>query len=569
MKPVDRRLLTYASAARHYVIGLAIFGFVLAGLVIVQSIAISAAISPVIDGTKTFRDIGIPTLIFTAAFALRTILTYIQQAYGHRAAVRVIADLRGQVLDHAAALGSRWLTQGHTASTVTLVTSGLDDLEPYFVNFLPQLLLCCTVVPMAILVIGILDWISALVIVLCIPLIPIFMILIGLMTKKYSDARLQAMQDLGDQLLDLLAGLTTLKALGRERGPKQRVNDLGIDFAHKTMQTLYVAFLSGAALEFLATLSTALIAVEIGLRMVTGSVGLFAGLAIIMLTPEVFKPLREVGSQFHASSNGLAASQRVFDILETPLPVRTGNSEAPNLAHAVISLNELSVHAPGRNLLAPSHVTATIEPGTVTALRGKSGSGKSTTVSVLLKLINASSGSVTIDGQDVATIESDSLWNQISWVPQQPAIVPGTVLENMGLHSIEEANADGLRHAADLSDFTSVVDSLPDGWNTVVGQGGTGLSLGQRQRLALCRALIQARPLVILDEPSAHLDAMSEEYVTRCVTQLRRQGHTVLVIAHRHALLAVADKVIDIQSSSLPAHQAHPTMSTTHAEVAQ
>ena len=196
-------------------------------------------------------------------------------------------------------------------------------------KFLPQLILVSTVTPATLAIILWLDWISAVAIFICLPLIPIFMILVGRMTQSYSDARLASMQRLGQQLLDLLAGLTTLKALGREQGPRRRVKDLGDDFAGKTMQTLYVAFLSGAVLEFLATLSTALVAVEVGLRLVYGNLDLFSGLAIIMLTPEAFKPLREVGSQFHASANGVAASAQVFDILEEPLPSVPGTTAAP------------------------------------------------------------------------------------------------------------------------------------------------------------------------------------------------------------------------------------------------
>lgn len=541
MKPFDRRLLVYARDARTYIVLLSLAGIASAVLVVAQSLLIAGAISPVIDGTAVFSDVAHLIAWLVAVFAARMLITYWQEAYGHRAALRVIADLRQRVLQRAGDMGDRWLANGHTSPTVTLVTDGIEDLEPYFVKFLPQLVLTMTVTPLTLFVILWLDWLSAIAIIVCIPLIPIFMILIGKMTQSYSDARLASMQRLGAQLLDLLAGLTTLKALGREQGPRARVKHLGDDFAAKTMQTLYVAFLSGAVLEFLATLSTALVAVEVGLRMVAGHLGLFAGLSIIMLTPEVFRPLREVGTQFHASANGVAASTQIFDLLENEKPEAHGNTRAPDLRNNPIRISDLSVQAPGRAIIAPAHLTALIPPGDVTVLRGKSGSGKSTTVSVLLGMVHPSAGSVTVGEIPLSDIAMDSWWKQITWVPQRPVIVPGTIADNVGAPMGPE-----LAEAARLTGFDDVVASLEDGWNTAIGQGGVGLSVGQRQRLALTRAIVEARPLVILDEPSAHLDAMSERYVSQTVAALKERGHTVVVIAHRTAILEVADHVVDV-----------------------
>lgn len=543
MKPFDPRLLKYAKDARRYIVFLVVLGLLITASIIAQAFLISGSAAPVFYGDKTAKQV-LPLIgILAGVFLLRVVLTWAMEAFGHRAALRVIADLRTRVLRHAGDLGDRWLGAGNTSSVATLTTRGLDDLEPYFVKFLPQLILCFTATPMALIVIFWLDWVSALAIIFCIPLIPIFMILIGKMTQKYSSERLQAMERLGSQLLDLLAGLTTLKALGREKGPQKRVKDLGDRFAKSTMQTLYVAFLSGAALEFLATLSTAIVAVEVGFRMVGGDVLLFEGLAIIMLTPEVFKPLREVGSQFHASADGVAAADAAFEIIETPLGHTTGTAGVPDLKTSDIVLDDVSVFAPGRATVAPANLSATIPPGSVAVLKGPSGSGKSTTVSVLLSLLAPDSGKVSVGSVDLATIDREAWWSNISWVPQRPVIVPGTVAENVVVTGPERDRA------AELTGFSAVVESLPNGWDTVIGQGGVGLSVGQRQRLALTRALASDAPLVILDEPSAHLDAVSEEYVSDVVTRLKETGHTVIVIAHRAAIASLADVVIDVESS--------------------
>ena len=570
MKPFDPRLLKYAKETRRYIAFLVALGLLSTLLIAAQTFLIAAAASPVFYGEQTPAQV-LPLIYILAGVVLaRTLLSYFQNAAGHRSAVAVIARLRSQVLRHAGDLGDRWLSQGNTAKVVTQTTRGLDDLEAYYVSFLPELFLCATASPILLIALYILDWLSALIITLCIPLIPFFMILIGKMTAKYSSQRLKAMEQLGTQLLDLLAGLTTLKALGREQGPKERVKLLGGRFAEKTMQTLYVAFLSGAALEFIATLSTAIVAVEVGFRMVAGHVLLFEGLVIIMLTPEVFRPLREVGTQFHASSNGIAAAGEAFKVLETPLPELGKNytpapelkahSSFPNLREASIELQGVSVYAPGRATVAPAGVNGRIEPGTVAVLRGPSGAGKSTTVQVLLGLLPPDEGRVLIGGQDLANLAREEWWRHITWVPQRPALVPGTVAENMGVAAAlgvtgnEGVTAselpEALARACAITGFDEVVATLENGWHTHIGQGGVGLSVGQRQRLALTRALMSTTEIVILDEPSAHLDAVSEEYVARALAALKAAGHTVIVIAHRAAIATLADTVITVTSTT-------------------
>ena len=546
MKPLDPRLLRHARAARAYIVFLVAAGMMTTVLTVVQCFAIAAALSQLVSNGTPLSALGLPLTLLAGSFAGRALVGYAQEAIGHRAALRTIAELRGQVLDASTRRGQRWIADGRASSTVTLVTEALDALEPYFVKFLPQLILTCLATPTTLAAVVYLDWISAVTIIVCLPLVPVFMILVGKMTQAYSSERLKAMQRLGDQLLDLLAGLSTLKALGRENAPRRRVRELGDAYARTTMKTLYVAFLSGAVLEFLATISTALVAVEVGLRMVDGNLDLFSGLAIIMLTPECFKPLREVGAQFHASADGVAAAEQVFDIVEDPAegPALKGAS-SPDLAASTVFLEGLSVASPGRATVAPFELTARVEPGKVTVLRGKSGAGKSTAAAVILGLAAPTSGRATIGGTPIDSISKESLWRQVSWVPQRPAILPGTVLENIGYPLGEQ-----IQRAAAITGFDDVVAALPNGWNTRIGHGGTGLSVGQRQRLALTRALVQPRPFVLLDEPSAHLDAASEELVTRAVRELRSTGHTVLVIAHRAALIDEADVVIDVAAKT-------------------
>ncbi len=553
--------MRHARSARRYILTTAVTGLLTAVLVVAQAFLISRVISPVITEDKTMAQVLPLVGVLAVVVVMRALVLLVQEARAHRAATGTIIELRRLVIERAAALGPRWQAS-HGAETTTLLTRGMDDLEPYFTRYLPQLLMAATVTPLTGLVMLLQDVPSTVAVVLTIPLIPIFMILIGKMTQQHSADRLEAMERLGAQVLDLIAGLPTLKALGREIGPGRRVRELGRAYNRTTMATLRVAFLSGAVLEFLTTLSVAIIAVEVGFRLLFGHIDLATGLLVIMIAPEVYQPLRQVGFQFHASANGVAAAQAVFEVLETPVP-RTGTQPAPDLAGATIELEHLSVAA--RGAWAPHDLTATIRPGRLTALSGPSGAGKTTTSQVLLDLLAPERGSVRVvsaDGvaQDLAEIDPATWWHQISWVPQRPVLLPGTVLSNTlpsGSHETSGAGADlpvpqEVVRAAQVTGLDEVVASLPLGWSTPVGHGGTGLSVGQRQRLALTRALVETAPLVVMDEPTAHLDAASEAHVLDGLAALRASGRTVVVIAHRPSVLALADDVVTVSCAPDP-----------------
>lgn len=552
MRPFDPRLLRYARSARGPIAVTALLGTLTALLVLAQALFISAALSPVVSGTASLTDVWPYIAGIAAVFACRALIVAAREAVSTRAAAAAVRELRGRVVDASVTLGPRWrATKG--AETTTLLSTGLEDLRPYFVSFLPQLVLVCTVTPAALGVILLLDFWSALTALLVIPLIPIFMILIGRFTQAASEDKLASMKRLTAQLLDLMSGLPTLRGLGREKAPRTHLHALGAANTKATMATLRVAFLSGGVLEFLTTLSVALVAVEVGMRLVFGDISLFHGLAVIMLAPEVFEPLRQVGAQFHASANGVTASKAAFDIIEEAEAVASpGTDVCPDMAHTDIVLDGLGMRA--RGAWAPAPTSGVIAPGIVTALCGPSGAGKSTIIACLLADMTPDAGRVLLrpsassseSGESVLSDIDPAAWRrQISWVPQSPTLVPGTILDNMG-----DLPLDDLNDAAAATGFDDVLASAPDGWNTVIGSGGVGLSVGQRQRLALTRALAAHSQVVILDEPTAHLDAVSEETVVRAIDAMRDSGRTVIVIAHRAAMMEAADAVIDVRSAA-------------------
>ncbi|MGY0502999.1 thiol reductant ABC exporter subunit CydD [Nocardia sp. FBN12] len=580
--PVDPRLWRYARSARpHLVIAVAL-ALVITATIVVMAIVLGRVLAGVItDPTK--REFGAWTtelIVLAGAVAVRGVASWWQARLAHRAGSTVVAELETAVLRAGAELPPRELDVRRTEIAV-VVGNGLSGLRGWFTGYLPALLLACLVPPVVLVVIAFHDRTSALIAVITVPLIPVFMVLIGLLTQGRAEATLTATTRLSDQILDLFAGMPTLRALGREGadGPSMmnQVQALGDSLRQRTMRALRIAFLSSMVLESLATLSVALIAVAIGLRLVYGDMALYSGLVALILAPEVYWPLRQVGEKFHAAQDGMAAADRAFAVLEprdahrrsAPAHAALGSGlpEVGNVGHeesgsrvggsrtsrartgagvgpARITLRGLSVAA--RAGTAPDQLSAVLEPGVVTVLTGPNGCGKSTTVQAILGLIEPDEGAVLVDGTDVRELDLDSWWSRIAWLPQRPVLVPGTLRENVELlGAVSDQTAD-LRAVSTATGFESVLGELPDGWNTIVGQNGTGLSLGQRQRLALTRVLAADRPILLLDEPTAHLDSESERRVLGTLRTLADRGATVIVIAHRPTVLAAADVVVQV-----------------------
>ncbi|MDR2381065.1 MAG: thiol reductant ABC exporter subunit CydD, partial [Bifidobacteriaceae bacterium] len=435
MKPLDPRLIRQARAARAYIMLTAALGLVTSLAVVIQAMLVAGLVGRIASGDTVSQGALTRSLIWIGVtVAARIAAAWTQERFAHRAAINTIAELRGAVLRHVVALGPRYAAQHGAAGAAQLVTRGLDALDAYFARYLPQLLMVVTVTPILLVVAGFVDWPAALIMTLTIPLIPVFMVLIGRVTETFSAQRLRTMTRLGDQVMDLITGLPTLKALGREQGPAARVRQLSQAHQKATFGTVRVAFLSGAALELIATLSVALVAVSVGLRLQAGQMDLVSGLAIIMIAPEIYLPLRNVGAHFHASANGVAASNAAFDILAITPPA-AGTNPAPDLHQTTIVFEGVSVQAPGRAYSAPADLSFTLTPGSLTALTGPNGAGKSTALAVLLGLTPPTTGRVLLKANaqvtDLAEVDLASWWEQISWAPQRPVLLPGTALQNL------------------------------------------------------------------------------------------------------------------------------------------
>lgn len=571
--PVDPRLWRYSRAARGYLAWTVATAVLDVVMVVVVAISIGRILAGAITtNSRSVQDWSVELTVLGAAILVRVATSWLHSRYAHRTASRVVADLEQEVLDAAAGFPPRQLYP-RRSEFVVVVTRGLDGLREYLTGYVPALLSAAVLTPVVIVVIALHDMASALIIVVTLPLIPIFMILIGFLTKGKAERTLAATTTLSSQLLDLLAGLPTLRALGREKGPSGRIRELGDAHRRTTMSALRVAFLSGTVLEFLATLSVALVAVGIGMRLVYGLMPLEAGVVALILAPEAYRPLRDVGTRFHAAEDGLAAARRAFAVLDTapdpgsaavaaPVPTAVAATQpaavtttAATAAAATTNSTTAAAPAPeitiaglgvaGRDGWAPYRLDARCRPGEITALTGDNGAGKTTTTLAILGLAEPDEGAITVDGEPVTADER--WWRQVAWLPQRPVLLPGTLAENLGMAGVDPGQP-GLDEVCAATGFDEVLAECADGWDTVVGAEGTGLSLGQRQRLALTRTLASDRPVLLLDEPTAHLDARAEARVLDTLVELARAGRTVLVVAHRPSVLAVADEIVRVRA---------------------
>jgi len=548
MKPLDPRLLRLSRTARGFIVAAAGTGVLrtLATIAIAWGIAaaVTLGVDAVGDGTVP-AAFGQALALLGGAFVLRAVAAWATDDLAARAAAKVKSEMRTTVLARAAERGPSWLAGRSSAGFATTLGPGLDALDAYFGRYLPQLALTAIATPMLLVAIGLGDLTSGLIILFALPVIPVFMILIGLATQSLQRKQSDALAKLGGAFTEAVEGLATLKVFGRARRQVGRIGAVTDEYRRGTIGVLRLSFVSGFALELAASLSVALVAVSIGIRLVDGSLGLGAAMFVLVLAPEAFAPIRQVGADFHAAQDGVEASAAVLDVLaddETASSSATGSSgtdtdtAAPATAVDVrgLDVRGLTVRRPDV-VIGPFDLHA--EPGTVVVLAGPSGSGKSSIIAALRGVL-PHDGIVTVPGPAGAPVAE-----RTTWADQRPRLVRGTIAENVAL----SATPDDADVRTALGDAGLGLDpGLP------VGAGGSGLSGGQAQRVAVARALYRARraatPLVLLDEPTSALDAEAEERVIAAARGLAADGAVVVIASHRPAVVAAADVRVDVRA---------------------
>jgi thiol reductant ABC exporter CydD subunit len=530
-------------------------------MVIDTVLGVGAAVAVVVQGVVLARVVsrgfaGVPLerqwpaiALLAGAFAVRGALTSGMTVAGHRAAWNVLSELRLAVVEKR--LRSQPVAVDGTSGSELAAVSvqGVEGLEGYFARYLPQVVLASAVPLVVIGAVALIDWESALIMLLTLPLVPVFMWLIGRYTEQRTRARWQALRRLSIHFHDVVRGLPTLRAFGRADDELATLSRVSERYRQTTMETLRVSFLSGSVLELAATLGVALVAVTAGVRLVGGEIGLQTGLTVIVLAPEVYLPFRRLGAEYHASADGLAVAERLFSMLEAPDEALEGGGQpAPSPAAVPVRFEQVSFRYPARPVPVLHELDLVLSPGEMVALIGESGAGKSTVAALLLGLLRPTSGRITAGGLDLAGCDAEAWRRQTAWVPQHPTLFRGTVADNirLGHPGAAERRVHQVAHLAGAHEF---IARLPDGYATVIGDGGRALSSGERRRIGLARAFLRDAPLVILDEPTADLDHQSATIVSDAIARLRA-GRTMLLIAHRPELVSVADRVVELAGAA-------------------
>ncbi|MFK4242190.1 thiol reductant ABC exporter subunit CydD [Micromonospora chokoriensis] len=550
-RPFDPRLLRRVPAARRDLAVLALLGVLAAGLIVAQATALAAVLATAFDGRLDRPALS----AFVIAVAARSALVWAQGTVSARVAATVKATLRADLLGAVGRHGPGWVAGQRAGQVATLAGRGLDALDAYFTGYLPQLVLSVTV-PVAVLArVVFADWSSAVIIALTLPLIPVFGALLGWQAQAATERQWRRLSLLGGHFLDMVAGLPTLRAFGRARAQTDVVRRMADGHRVATMKTLRIAFLSALVLELVATLSVALVAVPVGIRLLGGGLALQTALLVLLLTPEAYLPLRAAGSRFHASMEGLAALDEALTVSAAPVAPRAAEGAAVPDARREIRFEGVTVAY--ERTTALRDVTLTIRAGERIAVIGPSGAGKSTLLGLLLGFVTPTSGRITVGGVDLATADPDAWRRQLAWVPQRAHLFAASLADNIRLGAPDtppDALATAVRDAA----LDDVVAGLPDGLDTLLGERGHGLSSGQRQRVALARAFLRDAPVVLLDEPTARLDTTAEAVVLDATRRLVA-GRTALLVAHRPALLADADRILRIEDGRVTELTPEPT----------
>ncbi len=542
MRALDERLLRYARATRTFLFVSVSLGVLSALLIVTQAWLLADVVSRAFLGGRSLAQLHAPLALLFVVVLARAGVAWGAELAASRSSARAKSQLRGALLERIPALGLDSSREQRTGELAVLATRGIDALDGYFSLYLPQLFLAVIVPVVVIAAVLWKDWISAAIIAFTIPLVPLFMALVGASTRERMDRQLRTLERLGGHFLDVVAGLPTLKIFGRAKAQAAAIRQITERYRTTAMSTLRITFLSSLILELVATVAVALVAVAIGLRLMNGQLDLRAALFALVLAPEAFLPLRQLGANYHASAEGMAAAEQVFAVLEAPQASRGTRTNFPDPAGAGIAVDELRVTYPDRSEPALDGLSLSVQAGELLALAGPSGCGKSTLLSVLLGLVTPQSGSVRIGGVELSDLDLEAWRARLAWVPQRPHLFKATIAQNVRL-ARSGASPEEVWAAVSEAGLTDTILKLPDGLDTVLGDHGAGLSAGERQRIALARAFLRDAPLLLLDEPTANLDGQTEQDVVSAIQRLAR-GRTVVLVAHRPALMAVADRVL-------------------------
>ncbi|HEX2728658.1 MAG TPA: thiol reductant ABC exporter subunit CydD [Rubrobacteraceae bacterium] len=556
---MNSKLLRRVRAARVYVLAAAMLGFLAAGATVVQMILLARIVDRVFLKGGDLASVRSLLLVLLVAVIARAALLWVREVAAQRGAVRMKSELRERLFEHVLRLGPSYTSGERTGELTTTATEGIEKLEPYFARYLPQMVLSASVPLLVAVYVFPRDWTSAVLLLITAPVIPIMMILVGSYAEEHMKRQWTALSRMGAHFLDAVQGLPTLKMFNRGAAERELVAAASEEFRVRTMKVLKFAFLSGLVLEFMTAVSIALIAVTLGVRLVSGHIPFEEAFVVLLLAPEFYRPLRELGVHRHAGMEGKAAAERIEEILSTPAPV--GGDSGPRAmlsGRLTIELRGVGYTYAGNELPALSDLSLTLPAGTRTAVVGRSGAGKSTLVNLLMRFIDPAEGVIRANGVEVRTIPVEEWRRFVALVPQRPHLFHGSVLENIRLARPEASRAD-VERAAELAGAEEFIRRLPNGYDTRIGERGARLSGGEAQRVAIARAFLNDAPVLIMDEPTSSLDPESERLIRLALERLS-EGRTTLIVAHRLNTVYSADRIAVLQDGRLAETGTHEAL---------
>ena len=509
-------------------------------MMIAQCWLLAWLIDKVVIGGKGLADLFPAIWLLPLVMILRAGLDMLRQGFAFESAARIRQTLRATLLERISALGPSWSQQQRTGSIASTLGESVEAIETYFSAFLPQKIII-GVVPLAILVaLFPADWISGLIMLFTAPLVPLFMILVGKGAEKVNLRQWRKLSLMSAHFFDVISGLTTLRQANAARRQAKIIEAISDNYRQTTMKVLRIAFLSSLVLEFFATISTAMVAVYVGFRLYYGDLAFLPGLFALLLAPEFFRPLRDLGAHYHARMDAIGATEGLLDILNAELPEQPQGKPLPEQSPREIHVEGLGYHHPEGGGI--DDISFTLRRGETLAIVGSSGAGKTTLARLLLRFISPACGNILLDGQDLSELDLQAWQKQIGWLPQRPTLFAGTIADNICL-AHPEASVGQMQAAAALAQAATFIENLPEGYMTQVGDGGQGLSGGQVQRVAMARAVLTAPPVLILDEPTAALDSKTaQQMMAALVSALPESAR--LVITHDTSVAAMADRVL-------------------------
>ncbi len=536
-----RRLFARAATVPFYIGLAAILSLILTMVVIVQMFSLSLIIAEVF--TYQRRPENILLLVFAGSVIVRSLLVWQRDRLARQKSVLIKSALRQEAFNRLLALGPLHSSSEQTGGVIHMLTEGTEKLEDYFTHYIPSLIHIAILPPVIILFVFYLDWPSAIIILVTGPLIVFFMWLIGTYAKKISQDQWRSFNRLSAGFLDALQGLKTLKLFGASESESENIANSSNQFRLMTMRVLRIAFLSGMVLELAVSISIAMVALQIGIRLIEGMVAFQPGLFVLFLAPEFYLPFRALGQHHHAGMEGNAAASDIFGVLDRPV-VRTPGSKAPHIASqgVEITCHKLRYAYPGQEKPAIGNVSCTIPSGKLTAIVGHSGSGKTTFINLLLDYLHPAEGFIHVNGYGLHDMDPE-IWRQhVAYVSQYPHFFHGTVLDNL-LMARHDADMAEVREAAKQAGADDFISGMPEGYHSLLENNASRLSGGERQRLALARALVRKAPVLILDEPTSCMDPESEQHVTGAALKTS-SNRTTIVIAHRLKTVLKADQIL-------------------------